>query len=169
MIIFFFFQAEDGIRDYKVTGVQTCALPICRAFAAQWAEAIFTAHGSRESAQAFYADIKGQAQRLGRRPQDIVILPGISAAIGSTEYEARQVWEELDSLTSIEVGLARLSARFGGHDFSAVPLDRLLTRDDFPDPDKVEASRSRAVGYVETSLRDGLNLRGLLKRDRKSV
>src|SRR2546426_7821027 len=27
--MFFFFQAEDGIRDYKVTGVQTCALPIC--------------------------------------------------------------------------------------------------------------------------------------------
>src|SRR5205807_7743827 len=26
--VFFFFQAEDGIRDYKVTGVQTCALPI---------------------------------------------------------------------------------------------------------------------------------------------
>src|ERR1022692_2741298 len=29
MCFFFFFQAEDGIRDYKVTGVQTCALPIC--------------------------------------------------------------------------------------------------------------------------------------------
>src|SRR5215467_889891 len=28
MLVFFFFQAEDGIRDYKVTGVQTCALPI---------------------------------------------------------------------------------------------------------------------------------------------
>src|SRR2546426_10527733 len=28
MPVFFFFQAEDGIRDYKVTGVQTCALPI---------------------------------------------------------------------------------------------------------------------------------------------
>src|SRR6266446_259730 len=28
---FFFFQAEDGIRDYKVTGVQTCALPILAA------------------------------------------------------------------------------------------------------------------------------------------
>ena len=25
---FFFFQAEDGIQDYDVTGVQTCALPI---------------------------------------------------------------------------------------------------------------------------------------------
>src|SRR5256885_1306337 len=28
ILCFFFFQAEDGIRDYKVTGVQTCALPI---------------------------------------------------------------------------------------------------------------------------------------------
>src|SRR2546426_7699149 len=28
LFVFFFFQAEDGIRDYKVTGVQTCALPI---------------------------------------------------------------------------------------------------------------------------------------------
>src|SRR5256885_8951239 len=27
-MVYFFFQAEDGIRDYKVTGVQTCALPI---------------------------------------------------------------------------------------------------------------------------------------------
>src|SRR5438046_7492503 len=27
-ILFFFFQAEDGIRDWSVTGVQTCALPI---------------------------------------------------------------------------------------------------------------------------------------------
>src|SRR6266446_10242959 len=30
IFFFFFFQAEDGIRDYKVTGVQTCALPISR-------------------------------------------------------------------------------------------------------------------------------------------
>src|SRR2546422_4305234 len=31
MFVFFFFQAEDGIRDVAVTGVQTCALPICAA------------------------------------------------------------------------------------------------------------------------------------------
>src|SRR5690606_40924318 len=30
--IIFFFQAEDGIRDFHVTGVQTCALPICPAW-----------------------------------------------------------------------------------------------------------------------------------------
>src|SRR5207302_7182872 len=33
---FFFFQAEDGIRDFHVTGVQTCALPIWRWFASPW-------------------------------------------------------------------------------------------------------------------------------------
>src|SRR5207342_417822 len=31
VFFFFFFQAEDGIRDFHVTGVQTCALPICGA------------------------------------------------------------------------------------------------------------------------------------------
>src|SRR2546429_322591 len=33
VILFFFFQAEDGIRDVAVTGVQTCALPIYTLFA----------------------------------------------------------------------------------------------------------------------------------------
>src|SRR2546430_14310613 len=40
MLFFFFFQAEDGIRDLTVTGVQTCALPIlCRGAqnTTQWA------------------------------------------------------------------------------------------------------------------------------------
>src|SRR5688572_26958170 len=35
LFFFFFFQAEDGIRDLTVTGVQTCALPICRRFNAE--------------------------------------------------------------------------------------------------------------------------------------
>src|SRR5690606_40941229 len=33
---FFFFQAEDGIRDFHVTGVQTCALPIYRVGGHRW-------------------------------------------------------------------------------------------------------------------------------------
>src|SRR3989454_9759024 len=39
VVFFFFFQAEDGIRDYKVTGVQTCALPIYGADRARGARA----------------------------------------------------------------------------------------------------------------------------------
>src|SRR5256885_16501156 len=41
MIFFFFFQAEDGIRDYKVTGVQTCALPIWFSSAAVAAQELY--------------------------------------------------------------------------------------------------------------------------------
>src|SRR5436309_6903240 len=40
-VVFFFFQAEDGIRDFHVTGVQTCALPISQFFL------FATRHGSR--------------------------------------------------------------------------------------------------------------------------
>src|SRR5690606_39646807 len=38
---FSFFQAEDGIRDFHVTGVQTCALPICFTIAAANASPLF--------------------------------------------------------------------------------------------------------------------------------
>ncbi|UHS63866.1 LLM class flavin-dependent oxidoreductase [Agrobacterium vaccinii] len=135
-----------------------------RGFAARWAEAIFTAHMTKESAKAFYADIKTRATGYGRSADDIVVLPGISAAIGSTMKEAERVWEELDALTSTDVGLTRLSARFGGHDFSHIPLDRPLTRSDFPDPETVEASKSRVIGYVDLTLKENLTLRQLLRK-----
>src|SRR5690606_40545861 len=40
--LFFFFQAEDGIRDFHVTGVQTCALPISRTVRTSPVEAFAT-------------------------------------------------------------------------------------------------------------------------------
>src|SRR4030043_637183 len=50
--LFFFFQAEDGIRDVAVTGVQTCALPICEErgklavfLPSKFPEALALAHG----------------------------------------------------------------------------------------------------------------------------
>src|SRR2546429_3717279 len=40
VVSFFFFQAEDGIRDVAVTGVQTCALPIWDAGSACWLQGL---------------------------------------------------------------------------------------------------------------------------------
>src|SRR5438270_12657691 len=45
--VFFFFQAEDGIRDLTVTGVQTCALPICPGAAHSTSSFITVAPGRR--------------------------------------------------------------------------------------------------------------------------
>lgn len=135
-----------------------------RRFGATWAEAIFTAHTGKAPAIEFYGAIKRQAQALGRRPEHVVILPGISATIGSTEAEAMRVEEELAELNRPETGLQHLSNRFGGHDFAALPLDRPLVAGDFPDLSRVEASLSRAQGMARLALDEGLTLRQLLAR-----
>src|SRR3954452_11786224 len=65
-----------------------------KSFAARHAEAIFTAHQTLANAQAFYADIKARAAALGRRPEHLKVLPGISPFIGGTEAEAQRLQEE---------------------------------------------------------------------------
>lgn len=70
--------------------------------------------------------------------------------------------DELGALTDPEVGRSRLSARFGGHDFSHLPLDRPLTPQDFPDPATVEAARSRTEMIVGLVRRETPTLRQLL-------
>ena len=133
-----------------------------RRFAARFAEAVFTAHLEKAPAVAFYADIKSQAAALGRDPGRILILPGISAAIGSTEAEAKRIFRDLDELSDPSVGLERLSNRFGGYDFTALDLDAVLSVDDFPDPATVQAARSRAEGILGLVKRERPTLRALL-------
>jgi hypothetical protein len=64
----------------------------------------------------------------------VLILPGLSPVIGSTEAEAQRITHELNDLSDPEVGRKRLSGRSGGHDFSHLPLDRTLSTEDLPDP-----------------------------------
>ena len=75
----------------------------------------------------------------------------VSAPSQDCIAEARRFADELNELADPEVGRKRLSLRFGGHDFSDLPLDKKLTPADFPDPSAVEAARSRTeviVGFV---------------------
>src|SRR2546426_3461212 len=68
---FFFFQAEDGIRDYKVTGVQTCALPISLtgAIFAQDRRAVEEAKETlRYAAGNFYVNDKPTGAVVGQQP-----------------------------------------------------------------------------------------------------
>jgi FMN-dependent oxidoreductase (nitrilotriacetate monooxygenase family) len=133
-----------------------------RRFAARHADAVFTAHVEKATAQEFYADLKALAASEGRNPDQVLILPGLNAMIGSTEAEARRLAREVNDLTDPEVGRKRLSSRFGGHDFSQLPLDRPLSPEDFPDPGTVEAARSRTEVILNLVRRDRLTLRQLL-------
>ena len=133
-----------------------------RGFAARHAEAIFTAHMEKRTAQEFYADLKARVAAAGRPVNQTLILPGLSPMIASTEAEAKRLQHELDDLTDPEVGRKRLSGRFGGHDFSHLPLDKPLSPEDFPDPSQVEAARSRTEVIVGLVRRDRPTLRQLL-------
>ncbi|MGE5148987.1 MAG: nitrilotriacetate monooxygenase, partial [Rhodospirillaceae bacterium] len=114
------------------------------------------------TSQAFYADLKALAASEGRRADQVLILPGLSPLIAGTEAEAQRQARELNDLTDPEVGRRRLSGRFGGHDFSHLPLDKPLSPEDFPDPSTVEAARSRTEVIVGLVKREKPTLRQLL-------
>ncbi len=133
-----------------------------RRFAARHAEAVFTAQMEKATAQEFYADLKGLVGDEGRSPEHVLILPGLSPVIGSTEAEAQRISRELNELSDPEVGRKRLSGRFGGHDFSHLPLDKTLLPEDFPDPGTVEAARSRTEVIIGLVRREKPTLRQLL-------
>src|SRR3954462_12565090 len=133
-----------------------------RRFAARHAEAVFTAHMAKATAQEFYADLKRLAAAEGRDPAQVLILPGLSPMIAGTEAEAQRLARETNELTDPEVGRKRLSGRFGGHDFSHLPLDRPLVPEDFPDPGSVQAARSRTEVIINIVRRDKPTLRQLL-------
>src|SRR5207245_8057326 len=65
--IFFFFQAEDGIRDATVTGVQTCALPIYSSnfLRAEFAGELFR-KGQLLDATRYYVILRSEERRVGK-------------------------------------------------------------------------------------------------------
>src|SRR5690606_40345343 len=64
-LLFFFFQAEDGIRDFHVTGVQTCALPISRYLGSPWATiAVTLPLIDRENCEITSADMVFNGERF---------------------------------------------------------------------------------------------------------
>jgi len=131
-------------------------------FAARWAEAVFTAQMEKATAHDFYAELKGYAAEEGRAADQVLILPGLSPVIGSTEAEAERFARELNEMSDPEVGRSRLSGRFGGHDFSHLPLDTPLSPEDFPDPATVQAARSRTEVIIGLVKRERPTLRQLL-------
>jgi alkanesulfonate monooxygenase SsuD/methylene tetrahydromethanopterin reductase-like flavin-dependent oxidoreductase (luciferase family) len=94
----------------------------------------------------------------------VIILPGFSPILGSTEAEAQAYSEELNALADIQIGLTRLSGRFGGHDFSTLPLDQPLSPDDFPDPETVQAARSRTEVIIGVVRNERPTMRQLLAK-----
>src|SRR2546426_5824828 len=92
---FFFFQAEDGIRDYKVTGVQTCALPILIHRAALHAQG--GAGGVVHSGEHQRSSSGSISSAWGTRSTPLVPGMRMSHSMSDTRSEERRVGKECRS------------------------------------------------------------------------
>ncbi|MFG2571343.1 LLM class flavin-dependent oxidoreductase [Streptomyces sp. NPDC048481] len=133
-----------------------------KAFAARYAEAVFTAQQTLADAQAFYADIKARAGAQGRDPDHLKVLPGIVPVIGSTEAEARAAERVLEDHIVYTHGVRRLEQLLQ-LDAGTLELDARLPAD-LPSEDAVEGAKSRYTLIVELARRERLTVRQLVGR-----
>jgi N-acetyl-S-(2-succino)cysteine monooxygenase len=103
--------------------VQAGASDDGREFAAEFAEVIFSNHLNVASAREYYLKLKGRAQEIGRSPDSIKILPGLSPIVGRTALEAKEKFENLQSLIDPVVAREMLTTVLGGVDLSGYPFD----------------------------------------------
>ena len=132
-----------------------------KVFAARWAEAVFTAHQTLESAKAFYADLKGRLAAQGRSPESLKVLPGIVPVLGSTEAEAKRLADELDELI-VPVRAVRQLSEMIGVDLTGHPLDQPLPP--LPPVAAINGAQSRFALVRDLAERERLSLRALLSR-----
>src|SRR5450432_3919371 len=93
--------------------VQAGASDAGRQLAAETAEVVFAAGSRLADDQAFYRDVKARAEKAGRDPEAIKILPGAFVVVGESDDEAREKRFRLDSLVHYESAIASLSIALG--------------------------------------------------------
>ncbi|WP_434120301.1 LLM class flavin-dependent oxidoreductase [Pseudomonas fortuita] len=137
-----------------------------RELGAATADVIFTHAASIEQGQAFYREVKGRAARLGRDPEQLLVLPGAEIYVGDTDEHAREIerhYHQQDH--SFELALKEFGRNFGWHDFSQYDLDA-----PFPQ-DSLEHARSsfftNAKRIADQAREQGFSLRQAVEFGRK--
>ncbi|MEO5805607.1 LLM class flavin-dependent oxidoreductase [Devosia sp.] len=137
--------------------VQAGASEAGRELAARTAEVIFTANQTLADAQEFYADIKGRLGKFGRRPEQLLIMPGIFPVLGGTEVEAQQNYEFIQSLVHPAIAWSIIKQYYVGVDLSGYSLDDIAP----PLPQETELNKSRLKLVSDLQAHNGLTLRQL--------
>lgn len=142
---------------------QAGASPVGKQFAAQVAEAIFTADQTLEGSLAYRADMKKRIAAAGRDPAKVKILPGITPIIGATEAEAKALERELSGYIDFAASLRKLNSYMPGVDLSQFELDRPLPREALPEVASVQGRQSRYALFADLTLNQGWTLRQLVE------
>ena len=133
--------------------VQAGASDTGRDLAARVAELVFTAQDVFEKAQQFYADVHHRLPKFGRSDSDVKIMPGIYPVVGRTEAEAREKYEELQSLIHPSVGIAVLE-----HTIGVGGLDKYPLHGPVPELGDTNGPLSRQRLLLEAARRENMTL-----------
>jgi FMN-dependent oxidoreductase (nitrilotriacetate monooxygenase family) len=101
--------------------VQAGASEPGRELAAATADLVYAIHPDKETARAYYADIKRRMDKYGRGRDDLKILPAVRPIVGRTREEAQAKFDMLQQLLDPLAGLNKLAIAFG--DLSGYPID----------------------------------------------
>ncbi|MDR2127461.1 MAG: LLM class flavin-dependent oxidoreductase [Burkholderiaceae bacterium] len=127
--------------------------------AARHADGVFVVAHTRDSAATYGERLRARAAAFGRRPQDILILPGLVTIIGSTDEEARRREEALAQIPSLEQGIDWLEG--------LLQTDLSHLDPDAPLPESLSVPADGSQTFAREALtrarRDKLTLRQLIR------
>jgi FMN-dependent oxidoreductase (nitrilotriacetate monooxygenase family) len=138
--------------------VQAGASEPGRQLAAETADVVFAGHGNLEAGRAFYADVKGRMEKLGRDRDHLKILPGAFMVVGDSVEEAKAKRARLDSLVHYDSAIASLSIALGT-DAAKFDPDGPL-----PEVPETNASKSGRERVIALARRESLTVRQLAQR-----
>ncbi|MCS6933345.1 MAG: LLM class flavin-dependent oxidoreductase [Acetobacteraceae bacterium] len=137
--------------------VQAGASDRGRDFAARWAEVVFITPPSIEAATAARADLRARAEKFGRDPDSLKVLPGVCPVVAETRSIAMERRAMLAELSEAEAGLSTLAYHLDV-DLSQFPQDEVL-----PEMD-VSGVQGHYREVAEMTRRSGMPLRQLGKQ-----
>ncbi|MFC8044652.1 LLM class flavin-dependent oxidoreductase [Nocardia sp. NPDC057353] len=131
--------------------------------AARVGEVIFSAEQDIDLARAFRTELREGARSFGRNPDEIVVLPGLSTVLGSTEAEARRRREQLDEVLPDAYARARLASQLG-FALDDLPDDEPLPAELLDAPDASTGSQTFNRVVRDIIARENPTLRQLLRK-----
>jgi FMN-dependent oxidoreductase (nitrilotriacetate monooxygenase family) len=152
-----------GYEGRRPLILQAGASEASKQFGSKWADALFTSHWEKPSAQEFYSDVKQYAaEKWHRDPAKLLVVPGLYPVLGATEAEARQRKADLDDQLDLEYLKGSLAELLS---VSAADLDlnRELPYDRIPPADpESPAGHVRREKVVESARERGATTKQVL-------
>ncbi|MGA1835500.1 NtaA/DmoA family FMN-dependent monooxygenase [Herbiconiux sp. 11R-BC] len=150
------FFAAEGASDAPASPqgrpfvFQAGGSPQGRDLAARVADGVFSVELTASGALRHAEEVRQAAGRFGRAAHDVAILPGLSLVLGSTEHEARRLYDDLEARVPEPSGLGALSGVLGA-DARLLDLDAPIPAE-LLQPLSATTSHTSSLGYRETFL-----------------